>query len=633
MSKIMISSKTKLFYHIATVFLIACQIFYGQNEHSFPIPIPKLENPITVKYLQKKLPKTGPKLVLNNKIEKQLKAKLKSDPVIQNLYRAIKLNAATIQKEPLLERLVVGRRLLGTSREMLYRMNMLGMVYRMEKDPEVLARIDNEIKAVCNFKDWNPSHYLDVAEMAMAVAIGIDWTTGDLPSSTVELAKNSLIEKGIKPSYNEKGNTGWVGGSNNWNQVCHGGMIAASIATADKNPELAARTIARALDSMPKALVAYGPDGVYPEGSTYWSYGTSFTVITAAMLESAFGTDFGLANFPALMESADFRVLSNAPSGMYYNFADCGDRRNENGDVTLAWFATKTGNTAFFEKNRFLYPPENMGKLSRNTGAGLVWISQFEAKAAVETPSAWKGDGDNPIVIFRADETDRSQYYFGGKGGRGTVNHGNMDGGSFIFELNGVRWVIDPGNQKYHTLEKNGFDLWKNCQECERWTLLTKNNYGHSTLTVDNKLHKVDGKAVFIDFKDGNRPEATLDLSATFEGQLESVHRRFEKDGSNSLLIEDEIIANDSTQMVTWQLITVADVAITKEGALLRQDGKTLKIENLSHPNVSVSVISLNPAPLKLDRQIENLKRLELRIPAYLFENKKTTLRVRLSGD
>jgi len=80
-------------------------------------------------------------------------------------------------------------------------------------------------------------------------------------------------------------------------------------------------------------------------------------------------------------------------------------------------------------------------------------------------------------------------------------------------------------------------------------------------------------------------------------------------------------------------LITVADVAITKDGALLRQDGKTLKIENLSHPNVSVSVISLNPAPLKLDRQIENLKRLELRIPAYLFENKKTTLRVRLSGD
>jgi len=29
------------------------------------------------------------------------------------------------------------------------------------------------------------------------------------------------------------------------------------------------------------------------------------------------------------------------------------------------------------------------------------------------------------------------------EGGRGTVNHGNMDGGLSYFELNGVRWSID----------------------------------------------------------------------------------------------------------------------------------------------------------------------------------------------
>jgi hypothetical protein len=41
-----------------------------------------------------------------------------------------------------------------------------------------------------------------------------------------------------------------------------------------------------------------------------------------------------------------------------------------------------------------------------------------------------------------------------------------MDAGSFIFELNGVRWVIDPGNQEYYELEKTGFDLWAYCQSC-----------------------------------------------------------------------------------------------------------------------------------------------------------------------
>src|SRR5690606_15591122 len=69
--------------------------------------------------------------------------------------------------------------------------------------------------------------------------------------------------KGILPSY--EGQMGWINGTNNWNQVCNGGMIAAAIMIADRDPELAAKTISRALEGMPQALAEYGPDGVYPE--------------------------------------------------------------------------------------------------------------------------------------------------------------------------------------------------------------------------------------------------------------------------------------------------------------------------------------------------------------------------------
>ena len=590
----------------------------------------KLENPMDVQYLKKNLRKSSPRLILTPAIEKQLKKQLKTDPVVQNMYEAIQLNAQQIQTQPLLERKVVGRRLLGTSREMLYRMNILGMVYRMEKDPAVLKRIDEEVLAVCNFSDWNPSHYLDVAEMSMAVALAVDWAGSDLPEATVETAKNALIEKGIKPSYNPDGNTGWVTGTNNWNQVCHGGMIAASVVIAEKDPELAARTISRALDGMPHALEEYGPDGVYPEGSTYWGYGTSFSVLTASMLESAFGTDFGLSEYPAFMESADFRLLSIAPSGWYYNFADCGDQRSENGDLTLAWFAAQTGNDIYFERERFLQDPAAMGELARYAGAGLVWLSQFEETKDEKLPTAWMGEGANPIVIFR-DST--RQYYFGGKGGRGTVNHGNMDAGSFVFELDGVRWVIDPGNQSYHELEKTGFNLWGRCQDCERWTLLTKNNYGHSTLTVNDSLHVVDGFAAITDFKKGKQPEATIDMSAVFGDKLQAASRRFLKEDDRSIVIEDKLTLSDATEQITWQLMTTADVEVTEEGAILRQDGKQLTLENLSHPELRVSVISLDPPPLQLDRRIEGLKRIEIRIPAYALPEKEATLRVRLSGN
>jgi len=593
----------------------------------------KLQNPITADYLKTNLLKTQPRLVLNAELEKLVRSKLKSDAVIQNMYKAVQANATEIQKLPLLERKLEGRRLLGVSREMLRRINMLGMVYRIEKDGKILKRINEEVMAVCKFKDWNPSHYLDVGEMSMAVAIALDWTAGKLPKATIEMAKTALIEKGIKPSWPASGNQpGWAFGHNNWNQVCNGGMIAASIAIAEKDPELAAKTISRALNGMVNALVQYQPDGVYPEGSTYWAYGTSFTIVTAAMLESAFGTDFGIAAYPGLKESAVYRVLMNTPSGWYYNFADCGDKRGEGGDVALAWFASKTGNKAFFEKERFLKPTQELGELSRISGAALVWMSQYVEKEGVKVPQNWKGDGSNPIVIFTGGENDPHTYYFGGKGGRGTTSHGNMDAGSFIFELNGVRWSIDPGNQSYNPLEQAGFDLWNSTQTGQRWQLLTKSNFGHSTITVNDSLFINNGQATLLNFQDGKTPSATFDLKAVYGDKLKSAKRTFLKDGPLSIVIEDIIETNEKTKSITWQMLTQADVELLKGGANLKQDGKTLKLENLSHPELELSVVSLYPAPLKLDRQMEGLKRIEIRIPAWTVKTGTTTIKVRLSG-
>jgi hypothetical protein len=600
-----------------------------------------LTNPFTPQYLTDNLRKDLPRLVLNADIDKVLKSQLKTDPVVQNIFQAIKLNADEVMQKPFLERIKIGRRLLSVSREMLYRINMLGMVYHVEKDPEILQRIDGEVKAVCSFSDWNPSHYLDVGEMSMAVAFALDWTAGDLPKSTIDMAINALIEKGIKPSYDtsSRSNTWWINGNNNWNQVCNGGMIAASIAIAESDPELAAATIKRSIDGLPHALDEYGPDGVYPEGSTYWGYGTVFSVVTNAMLESAFGTDFGLGNYPAFKESALFRVLMNAPSGWYYNFADCGDKRSENGDITLAWFASKTGDEIFFERNRLMRSPSKIGELRRLDGAGLVWLAQYEKRMESELPTSWKGEGSNPLAVFTGGSSDPYSYYFGGKGGRGTVNHGNMDGGSFIFELNDVRWVFDPGNQSYNALEKEGFDLWNKSQDSQRWTLLNKGNFGHSTLTVNDELHVVDGKATITDFKEGDQPQVTFDLTPTFEGQLKNVKRTFTKDSDVSLVIEDNIEVIESTEIITWQLITTMDVEITSEGATLSKPEyssvtpvKKLFIENLSHSGIQMNVVSLDPPPLTLDRRIDGLKRLELKIPASKVNGEQLNIKIRLRG-
>jgi hypothetical protein len=207
-----------------------------------------------------------------------------------------------------------------------------------------------------------------------------------------------------------------------------------------------------------------------------------------------------------------------------------------------------------------------------------------------------------------------------------------MDAGSFIFELDGERWVVDPGNQSYNEVEQAGFDLWGNCQECQRWILLTKNNFGHSTVSVNNALFVNNGYAALKDFKDGAAPEATFDMTPVYGENMKSASRRFLKENNHSILIEDNFSFSKTTQSIVWQLMTTAEVEIVKGGAILRKNGKELKLENLEHPQLSLSVISLDPPPFYLDRKIDGLKRIEIRLPAWTVKEGTTTMKVRLSG-
>src|SRR5690606_42030852 len=80
-------------------------------------PIPKLQNPIDVQYLKKNLKRSQPRLVLNRDLEKQLRLRLKTDPVVQNHYSANQRDAEASRKEPLLDRKQTGRRPPSVCRE------------------------------------------------------------------------------------------------------------------------------------------------------------------------------------------------------------------------------------------------------------------------------------------------------------------------------------------------------------------------------------------------------------------------------------------------------------------------------------------------------------------------------------
>ena len=85
---------------------------------------------------------------------------------------------------PPVERTMVGRRLLHTSREALKRIFWLSWTWRVHGGDAYARRAVEEMLAVSSFTDWNPSHFLDVGEMTMAVAIGYDWLYGVMTPQT-----------------------------------------------------------------------------------------------------------------------------------------------------------------------------------------------------------------------------------------------------------------------------------------------------------------------------------------------------------------------------------------------------------------------------------------------------------------
>ena len=76
---------------------------------------------------------------------------------------------------------------LTVSRDYLNRLFSLALAYRLHGDEKYATAVNETLIHVCSFSNWDPGHYLDVAEMTAAVAVAYDWLYDVLPSTTKSL--------------------------------------------------------------------------------------------------------------------------------------------------------------------------------------------------------------------------------------------------------------------------------------------------------------------------------------------------------------------------------------------------------------------------------------------------------------
>ncbi|NGM61047.1 DUF4962 domain-containing protein [Sphingobacterium sp. SGG-5] len=521
-----------------------------------------------------------PRLLLNRGEEKTIKGAIARNSEFQQIDAYIReVSDGLLRKEPVTFQ-KKGKRLLAVSREALTRLYYLSYSYRMTGDTKYLQRAEKELHAVCDFESWNPSHFLDVGEMCMAVAIAYDWLYADLQEQTKMKVRKAIVEKAIAPSYEKKYNR-FLNMHNNWNSVCNAGLVYGALAIFEDDKEQAIAVIERALKSTQLPLQAYAPDGNYPEGPSYWNYGTTFQVMLSAALESALGSDNGLSDSPGFMESAYYMLFTTGPSGYYFNYSDCG--RQIEPSPSMFWFANKLNDpTLIFQEKALI----NKGVYTRLKGdrtlPNMLIFGKDLTLSKIKTPSKkmYTGHGITPVTIVRATWEAGGGKYLGIKGGSASAPHAHMDQGTFVYDIGHLRWAMDFGLQSYITLESKGVDLWNKEQASQRWEVFRHSNLNHNTLTINNQRHHVNGQAEIIETFDSKKESgAKIDLMPVLNlnNELKAATRKAVIVDESYLNIEDIVEANANPVALRWNMVTPATAEIVDDHTIrLSQQGQAM---------------------------------------------------------
>ena len=542
--------------------------------------------------------KAHPRLFLPAGGEDAVLHRIEASPLLQAAWTSIQRQADEMLALDPVERRQVGRRLLDVSRTAVKRVSYLALAYRLTGEAKYLDRAEAEMLAAADFEDWNPSHFLDVAEMTAALAIGYDWLYADLGEQSRATIRQAIIDKGITPSFAH--DHGWITTTNNWSQVCHGGLTMGALAILDHEPELAERVINRALANIHRPMDVYGPRGAYPEGPGYWAYGTSFNILLIDALVTALGDDFGLLEHQRFMASPEYFLHVHGPTLRPFNYSDNADRPAL--APAMFWFARQLDRPELlWHERRKLANLVNDAPAAGGAGNRLLALLLVWAPDLTQIPEPrtlhYKDEGEAPVGLHRSG-WDETATFVGVKAGKPRTNHGQMDIGSFVMDAHGVRWAIDLGGQDYHSLERLGLRLWNMAQDSDRWSVFRLNNHSKNTLVVDGRLQRVDGFASITSFSDEpGRAHTIQNMAEVYEGQLAAADRGVRLGEDGDVLIQDELTAPDRRVEVRWAMITRAEVQIVDERhALLRQDGKQLGLHVVEPADARLEIFeSANP--------------------------------------
>jgi len=592
--------KRNLFLIICIFLSFSCQ----EKENVTPV-----ENQPVLTGILSTLRKDHPRLMLSASVIEEIKSKRKNDALLDKYASAVIASANSIVNKAPLARVLTGPRLLSVSRELLHRVTHLSLAFHLTSDPRFLDAVVSQMKTVCAFSDWNPSHFLDVAEMTNGVAIGYDWLYNHMKKEDAELIRSGLKTKGLEEYKKAYDGAWWSKGDNNWNQVCHGGLIVGALAIAETDPAYATTFIPKALANLPYSNKYYAPDGAWYEGPGYWSYATEYLAYAMSALKSALGNMGNLENTKGLENAGFVPMICAGPSNYILNFADSGENSKATTSPAMLFLSN------LYDKPLIANYLHGYMK-SSNALANVFHVVWYKAPTSepLNMPLDQYLDGEiNELILLRSSWTDPNATWIGMKSGVNSSPHSHLDIGNFEMEAGGVRWAKDLGSDDYNL---DGY--WTMGVNGKRWTYYRLNSFSHNVPLLGGKNQFELAKARFIQ-KELNVPvpSATLDMTDAYKDfSSKSLRKISLTDQRKNVLIEDSFTLIKTTE-VAWGMLTGNAIELLNGGkAILRNatiTSKWLELEIISPKGAAFSEESaIQKAPEKTNT---GHSRLMVRLP------------------
>lgn len=543
-----------------------------------------------------------PRLIATAEDFRRIAAAKETDTYLKTAYAKLyEEGEALLNAAPSVYVIPDGKRLLATSRRVVNRVSVLGLLYNVSGEERFAERAWKELLAASQFPDWNPTHFLDVGEMTYAFAIGYDWFYRYWNKDQRKIIKSAIMEKGLSHALlayqglATRATGWWPKVPHNWNQVCNGGIGVGALAIAEEEPQLTNEILKYVLEYLPLAMHHFAPDGAWNEGPGYWNYATRYNVAIIAAMETALGRDFGLSDIAGFAKTGLFPLYLNSPINRSFNYADGGDGAIRG--AQLYWFA-----------KRFNQPEvaQYLHRFSPADPYALIWYDPALLRSAPQLST----DGYfrvAEVASMRSRWNDPDATFVSFKAGDNKANHSHLDLGSFILDAAGERWIVDLGADNY-----NMPGYFNTAVGGKRWEYYRNRAEAHNTLVInpDNKEDqdpKAAAKIATFNTAD-HAAYALMDLTPAYARQARSVKRGIALiKKSGAVIVRDEI-STASPSEVYWFAHTKADLSLSrnKRTATFSQNGKKYTATLLAPANAVFTIMPAAPLPTSPDPEEDN---------------------------